>query len=151
MADVKKFRSPKLNIAQFIRAMVTLRHQLEKAPTVQQLTNFINTHTFNEDGQWVPNAEGVPNGLRNSLSIASKLSQTRGEIEERVEELGQEYVDTLLSVLEVSGMERAKSDLRSIVTDIKSLGILFAPANMVAKSGHVGTNGQPVGNALVEA
>lgn len=149
----KKSRSPKLGLNPFIRAMMCLRHDHEKGedyiPTVPELTKFINTHTYDDVGGWSPNAEGVPNGIRTSLSIASKLSQARGEVEDMLPKLGQEKVETILAILEVATSKK-QVDFDSIVSDIKSLGLLRVPANMIAGGNPVGTNGQPVAAEWVQ-
>jgi hypothetical protein len=144
----KKPRAPKLGLNPFIRAMLVMRHDETKEddylPTVHDLTKFINTHQWSEKEGWKPNPEGMPNGIRTSLSIASKLSQARGEVEGMLPKLGQEKVETLLAILEVATSKK-EVDFDSIVSDIESLKLLRVPGNMIQKgSGAIGTNGQPV-------
>lgn len=149
MSDSKKSRNPQISTGAFITGMVALRHKLERPPTLNELTTFFNTHIVGEGG-WVENPEGFETGTRNHLSISSRLSQVRAYVEEQQNDIGEENVKALLAALEVTGMERVKADLRSIVSDIRSLGILLAPANMVKNSNFVGTNGQPVKSEWVE-
>ncbi len=146
MSEEKKSRSSQIPTQLFIKGVIKLRHELGRAPTIHELTTFFNTHHFDENGEWAKNPEGTTPGQRNSLSVASRLSQVRTYIEDQEKAIGEDSVKPLLTCMEITGVERQKPDLNSIVLDIKSLGILAAPANMVPNSGHVGT----AGNAVTE-
>lgn len=145
--DNKKKRSPHLSTTPFIRAMMHLRpNEDSPLPTVHDLTKLLNTHTFNEaTKEWIPNAEGVPNGTRNFKSVGSKLSQTRTQIEEKYA-AKPEIRDAILSILMTDRSKDDDDDFDSIVSDIASLGLLRVPANMIQGGESIGTNGQPVGS-----
>lgn len=145
----KKARSPQISQNAFLHAMINLRNSLGIAPTLHQITTYFNTHTWDGDAsEWKDNPEGVV-GKRESLAVSSRLSQLRGDIEDN-EKISKDDCEVLLGILEITG-ERKATDFNSIVSSIKSLGLLRVPANMVQKgSDHVGTNGQPVDSIVIE-